>query len=135
MRSGPMSPNAHSAAEPLIALILIASPWIFGFSDVDTATGLAVGIGVAVLVGGMLTRWRFSLAKIIPLEVHFAWDLGIAALLILSPFIFGFGDEGGAARFFVIAGVLEAIAALATRWDPAEAGEHDAHPHRTVTTH
>jgi hypothetical protein len=48
-------------------------------------------------------------------------DLALGALLILSPFIFGFSDEGGAARFAIIAGVLELMTAVATRWDEREA--------------
>jgi hypothetical protein len=55
-------------------------------------------------------------------------------VLILSPFVLGFSDNGGATRFTVIAGVLEILAALATRWDPAEAGESavDRRSHSTV---
>jgi hypothetical protein len=74
-----------------------------------------------MLVSGMLTRWRYSVMKLIPLRMHFMTDVALATLLILSPFIFGFSDEGGAARFAIIAGVLELVTALGTRWDPAEA--------------
>ena len=48
-------------------------------------------------------------------------DLLLGAVLVLSPFVLGFSDHGGATRFTVIAGVLEMLTALATRWDPAEA--------------
>jgi hypothetical protein len=109
--------------EPLMAILLIASPWIFGFSDVDSATTLAVVIGAVMLAAGMLTRWRYSVAKLIPLKTHMAMDLAVGALLVLSPFIFGFSDEGGATRFMIIFGVIELVTALSTRWDPAEAEE------------
>jgi hypothetical protein len=59
--------------------------------------------------------------KLIPLRTHFMTDVALGALLIVSPFIFGFADEGGAARFTIIAGVLELLTAFSTRWDPAEA--------------
>jgi len=104
-----------------MAIIFIAAPWIFGFSDVDAAKTLSIVVGVVMLVAGMLTQWRLSLVKLIPLHAHFATDLMIAVVLILSPFIFGFSDEGGATRFVIIAGVLELLTALSTRWDPAEA--------------
>lgn len=47
-------------------------------------------------------------------------DLAIGALLILSPFIFGFSDHDGATRFMIIAGIALLIATLATRWDTSE---------------
>lgn len=123
MERGPLPLNVHAALEPLIGAVLIASPWIFGFSDVDEATISCIVLGVLVILTGMLTDWRVSLMRVIPIRTHFLADLTVAALLIVLPFILGFSDEGGATRFMVIAGVLEAIAALATRWDPREAEE------------
>ena len=120
MPHGPLPLRAHQAIEPFAAVLLIAAPWIFGFSDNDTATTLSVIIGVVVLVTGMSTRWRMSLVKLIPLRTHFMMDLGVGVALIALPFIAGFGDEGGPTRFFVIAGVLELGTALMTRWDLRE---------------
>ena len=120
MPRGPLPLRMHAMMEPIAALLVIAAPWIFGFSDVDSATTLSVVIGVAILLTGMSTRWRWSLVKLIPLRTHFIVDVGIGVLLIAAPWIFGFGDEGGAARFFVIAGVLELGTALMTRWDLRE---------------
>jgi len=120
MPRGPLPLSAHQAFEPVAALLLIAAPWIFGFSDNDTATTLSVIIGVVVLLTGMSTRWRMSLVKLIPLRTHFMMDLGVGIALIALPFIAGFSDHGGATRFFVIAGVLELGTALMTRWDLRE---------------
>jgi hypothetical protein len=120
MPRGPLPLSAHQAIEPIAALLLIAAPWIFGFSDNDTATTLSVIIGVVVLLTGMSTRWRMSLVKLIPLRTHFMMDVGVGIALIVLPFIAGFSDHGGATRFFVIAGVLELGTALMTRWDQRE---------------
>ncbi|MFL5872666.1 MAG: SPW repeat protein [Solirubrobacterales bacterium] len=113
--------NVHAAMEPLIAVIVIAAPWIFGFSDTDTATAICVLVGLTMLVVGSLTDWRLSLARLIPLRTHMIGDLTLAAVLLLSPLVFGFADEGGPTRFMVIAGALEATTALMTRWDRTEA--------------
>jgi hypothetical protein len=121
MDRGPLPLRIHAAIEPLIGIVLIAAPWIFGFSHTDDAKVLCIVLGILVIVGGALTDWRVSIARIIPIRVHFMWDLGIAAVLIVAPFVLGYSDEGGATRFSIIAGVLEAIAALSTRWDPREA--------------
>jgi hypothetical protein len=117
MSNGPLSLRTHQAVEPVAALLLIVAPWLFGFSDNDTATTLSIIVGVIVLVTGMSTRWRMSLVKLIPLRTHFMMDLGVGIALIVLPFIGGFSDHGGATRFFVIAGALELATALMTRWD------------------
>ena len=123
MDRGPIPLNVHAAIEPLIAAIVIAAPWIFGFSDVDSAKAVCIVVGVVMLIAGSMTDWRLSLVRLIPLRMHLMTDLLLGAVLILSPFVFGFSDEGGATRFTVIAGVLELITALMTRWDPTEAEE------------
>src|SRR4051812_3977763 len=117
MRRGLISVNAHAVLEPIAALALIAGPWIFGFSDVGAATAVSIAVGGLMLVSGSMTRWRYSLIKVISLETHFAGDLILGAVLMLSPFVFGFIDEGGAARFTIIMGGLELLASLATRWE------------------
>jgi hypothetical protein len=120
MPRGPLPLRAHQAIEPFAGILLIAAPWIFGFSDNDTATTLSVIAGIVVLATGMTTRWRMSLVKLIPLRTHFMMDVGLGIALIVLPFIAGFSDDGGATRFFVIAGALELGTALMTRWDERE---------------
>jgi hypothetical protein len=121
MDRGPIPLKAHAAMEPLIALVIVAAPWIFGFSDVDSAKIVCIAVGVVMLLAGSMTDWRLSLARLIPLRAHMMTDLALAAVLVLSPFILGFSDEGGATRFTIVAGALEALMALATRWDAVEA--------------
>jgi SPW repeat len=121
MDRGPIPLNLHAALEPLIAIVIIAAPWIFGFSETDSATVICVLVGVVMLLVGSLTDWRLSLARVIPLRMHMLGDLTLALVLLLSPLVFGFADEGGPTRFMVIAGVLEAMTALMTRWDRTEA--------------
>ena len=132
MPRGPIPLRAHQAIEPFAALLLIAAPWIFGFSDNDTATTLSVIAGIVVLVTGMTTRWRMSLVKLIPLRTHFMMDVGLGIALIALPFIAGFSDHGGATRFFVIAGALELATALMTRWDEREEVRGDGRTRATA---
>jgi hypothetical protein len=123
MRRGPIALNMHAAVEPLIAIVIIAAPWIFGFSDAEDAKIVCIAVGAVTLIAGSMTDWRLSIARVIPLRIHMMTDLALGAVLILAPFVLGFSDNGGATRFTVIAGVLEILTALATRWDPVEAQE------------
>jgi hypothetical protein len=120
IRQGPISLTLHALLEPFIAALLIAAPFLFGFSDTGAPTAVSIIIGLAVLVVGMSTRWRISLVKAIPVPVHLTIDLIVGALLIASPFLFGFSDDGGPTAFFLILGVFELLAALGTRWTPAD---------------
>jgi hypothetical protein len=135
MERGPIPLNMHAAIEPLMAIAIIASPWIFGFSEVDSATATCVVVGIVMLIAGSMTDWRLSLVRLIPLRMHFATDLLIGAVLIVSPFVFGFSDEGGATRFTIIAGAIELMTALGTRWDPDEAEEYYTRSSPSSGTH
>jgi hypothetical protein len=133
MERGPIPLRVHAAIEPLIGIILIAAPWIFGFSHTNDAKVLCIVLGILVIAGGAMTDWRVSLVRLIPLRVHLMWDLLIALVLIVAPFVLGYSDSGGATRFTIIAGVLEAVAALSTRWDPAEAAPEHLERRRSAT--
>jgi SPW repeat len=121
MDRGPISVNTHAMVEPVMAVLIIVAPWLFGFNDVNDAQVICIIVGALMLAAGAMTQWRYSLVKLVPLRMHFMSDLLLAAVLILTPFIFGFSDQGGATRFMVIVGALEAFTALSTRWDAAEA--------------
>ena len=119
MDKGPLPLRMHASVEPLVAMVLIASPWIFGFDGNDDAKAAALVIGVIVLATALSTDWRYSLVNLIDIRTHMLMDIGVALALILAPFALEFSDHGAATRFFLIAGALEAMAVLATRWVPA----------------
>lgn len=121
MDRGPIPLNLHAAIEPLMALLIIAAPWIFGFNETDSATVICVLVGITMLIAGSMTDWRMSLARVIPLRMHLTGDLLLGAVLLLSPLVFGFAEKGGPTRFMVIVGALEVMTALMTRWDRTEA--------------
>jgi hypothetical protein len=121
MDRGPIPLNLHAALEPLMAVVIIAAPWIFGFSETESATVVCVIVGVTMLLVGSMTDWRISLARVIPLRTHLMGDLLLGAVLLLSPLIFGFADEGGPTRFMVIV----------TRWDRTEAEPTHTREHGT----
>jgi hypothetical protein len=105
--------------EPFIAALLVAAPFLFGFSDEAAPTAVSIVAGVGVLVVGMSTQWRLSLIKAIPVSAHLVIDLIVGALLVASPFLFGFSDQGAPTAFFLVMGVGEILAAVGTRWYPA----------------
>jgi hypothetical protein len=124
----------HAAIEPIAAVLLIAGPWLFGFNDVESCTIVSVVVGAAMLLSGMMTRWRFSLVKLIPLRTHFATDLILGVVLIAAPFVAAASDRGDATRFLVILGAIELLTALGTNWDEREEVRARRPARRTAAT-
>jgi hypothetical protein len=103
--------------EPIVGVLFIAAPWIFGFSDASDATTVSIVLGALVLLTGLTTRWRMGAVKLLSLGTHRVMDLLVALVAIVSPFVLGFSDNGAATRFLIIMGVLEIGATLMTNWD------------------
>jgi hypothetical protein len=120
MPHGPIPLRMHALVEPVVGILLIAARWIFGFDDVGSSKTLSIIVGVIVLLSGLTTRWRWSIAKLIPLRTHFMTDVLLGIVLIAGPFVLGDSDNGAATRFLVIMGVLELLTALTTNWDERE---------------
>jgi hypothetical protein len=126
-KKGPIPPLVHGLLDYLLAAVLIASPFLFAFTA-DAATAVGVVAGVLVLVIASCTAWAAGIIKSIPVPAHAMLDLALAALLIASPFLFGFTDDDAATPFFIVAGVVELLLAIATRYTPEPRRRRDATP-------
>ena len=121
LRQGPIPLFVHGVLDYLLGALLIAAPFLFGFSDVGSATALAVIAGVFVLLSGASTDGlRTSLVKVLPLGAHIVLDYLLGALFIAAPFLFAFSGESAPTAFFIVLGVLALLITLATRWRPAD---------------
>jgi hypothetical protein len=49
--------GVHRTMDLILAVVAIASPFVFGFSDIGSATRFLIIMGVAELCIAMLTRW------------------------------------------------------------------------------
>lgn len=121
-KRGPIPPFVHGVLDYLLAALLIAAPFLFGFES-DTAKAVAIVAGVAVLMLGAFTAWTTGIVKSIPVVAHAMLDYALAALLIAAPFLFGFTDDGTASAFFVIVGVAGLLLTIATRFTPVSEQE------------
>jgi SPW repeat len=111
----------HAGMDYAVGLLLIASPWLFGFADESTAaTWIAVLAGVAMLGLSMITDYEGGLlARLTPMRTHLMADAGLGLLLAVSPWLFGFADEGTNAWLpFLAIGLGEIAAAVTTDPEP-----------------
>ena len=114
-KKGPVPPFVHGLLEYAAGVLLIAAPFLFAF-DSDTATGISIAAGVVVLIVNASTAMSTGLIKSIPVQAHVVLDYILAVLLIASPFLFGFDDDGAATAFFLILGIAHLLLTIATRF-------------------
>jgi len=98
--------NWLDPVELLLATWLLASPFALGFFDVSSASIVMIAIGCTVFLTAQLG-----------LSNHLPWEewinLLLAALLIASPWLFGFAGIMAATVNAVVSGIVLAILALA----------------------
>ena len=52
--------------------------------------------------------------------MHVLLDYALAAVLVASPFLFGFTDETAATAFFIVLGVVHLLVTIGTRFRDAK---------------
>ena len=114
-KQGPVPAFVHGAIEYLVAALFIAAPFLFSFDD-DTATAVSIVVGVLILIVTASTALPTGLIKSIPVQAHAVIDVLLAAMLIASPFLFGFSDDGTATAFFIVLGIVHLLVTIATRF-------------------
>ncbi len=123
--------KTHAVMDYTVGVLLIAAPWIFQFAD-DTSTGTWISIlaGIAMILMSAVTRYEGGfLAQAIPMPSHLLADGLLGALLVVSPWLFGFADAGTHAWLpFVAIGLGEIASAATTERQPRDSlGRRHAH--------
>ena len=120
LRQGPIPRFVHGAVEYVAAALLIAAPFLLSFTDIGSATAASIILGVVVLFLAATTQGSTSLINSVPVAAHVVFDYILAVVLIATPFVLGFSDEGTPTAFFIVAGLVALLVTLATRWLPAK---------------
>jgi hypothetical protein len=109
--------RVHALLDYTVGVLLIAAPWIFRFADESSAAKwISVIAGVATIGLSAMTDYEGGfLTRAIPMRVHLATDALVGVVLLASPWLFGFADQGVNAWLpFVAIGVGELGAAAMT---------------------
>jgi uncharacterized membrane protein HdeD (DUF308 family) len=83
----------HAPLDYIVGAALIASPWIFQFSEHTAATVVPIVLGIGLIAYSLITDYELGVWKIAPMAVHNLIDIVAGAFLALSPWLFGFADE------------------------------------------
>lgn len=87
--------KVHGLLDYLVGVALIAAPNIFQFSEVGgAAVAVPRVLGAGLIAYSFFTNYEWGVVKKLPMSYHLLVDYVAAGLLALSPFLFGFADQG-----------------------------------------
>ena len=115
VKQGPVPAFVHGLYEYLAGALLIAAPLLLDY-DSGAATAVSIVLGVLVLFLTATTNWTTSLVNQVSLPAHIILDYAIVAVLIGSPFLFGFSGETTPTAIFIAGGVLHLLVSIGTRY-------------------
>jgi len=107
-----ISRQFHAVLDYMAGVLLLASPWLFGFADIAAAKWVAIIAGVLMLIMSFLTDYEGGGKKVISMSSHLNMDVFTGLLLAASPWLLNF-DEQVYLPHLVI-GILEIGAGLFT---------------------
>jgi len=102
--------KVHAGLDYATGILLILAPWIFSFADESSAAAwISVLAGLAILGMSAATNYEGGfLAHAITMRWHLIADAFLGLILVVSPWLFGFADEGANAWLpFVLIGLIE----------------------------
>jgi hypothetical protein len=108
-----ISTKTHGVLDYSVGLLLVLSPWLFGFSDVPAARWTIIVLGLAALIYSLCTDYELGAFSLLPISVHLGLDFCSGLILAASPWLFGFA--GIVYLPHLLFGILEVAAAIMTR--------------------
>ena len=127
--------RVHAMMDYTVGILLIAAPWIFRFaSESNAAKWISVIAGVAMIGMSAMTNYEGGfLTRAIPMRMHLMTDALLGIFLAVSPWLFGFADQGANAWLpFVAIGIAEIGAAAMTSPEPDTARARGRQAHRAT---
>jgi hypothetical protein len=112
----------HAFLDYPLGVFLIAAPWIFGFAGESAAAKwISIIVGVAILAMSSMTDYELGLMRVVPMSLHNLTDVVVGIFFAVSPWLFGFADEGANAWLpFVVVGIAAIGAGAMTENAPRE---------------
>ena len=97
-----ISTKVYGVLNYLVALTLIASPWLFDLRLISSAAFfLPIYIGWLQLIMAIFAKNETGFVKQFPIRIHYTLDVVMGFILLMSPFIYGFAfDSVRAAGIF-----------------------------------
>ncbi len=85
--------RVHGILDYVVGLLLIAAPWLFGFSDNHAALMVPVVFGISTIVYSLITNYELAIVRVLPMSIHLWIDLLAGVVLATSPWLFHFSGR------------------------------------------
>jgi hypothetical protein len=119
----------HAPLDYIVGAALIASPWIFSFSDTTAPTVVSIVLGIGLIAYSLITNYELGVWKLAPMAVHNLIDVVAGALLALSPWLFGFADDpANVWIWFVVVGLAAIFLGVTTKQSGSYSYRRSEHP-------
>ena len=106
---------AHGALEFVVGLIVMAAPFLLGF----TSAGAVAAVVIGALIVGLSLATASTEQGSLPIAAHFAFDRGLVVGLLGAGVVVGLAGDAGAALFLALAGAALLALSLTTRYSAA----------------
>ena len=117
-----ISRKFHAVLDYITGILLIASPWLFNFADIEAAKWVAIVVGILVLGMSFMTDYEGGGKKAISMSGHLTMDVITGIFLAASPWLFNF-DEFVYLPHLII-GIMEIGAGLFTEKSSQHSHRH-----------
>ncbi|WP_229365982.1 SPW repeat domain-containing protein [Fibrisoma montanum] len=85
--------KVHGILDYVSGGLFLASPWLFGFADKPAAKWVPLAAGGAALGSSLFTDYELGAVRKLPMTTHLSLDVAEGALLVASPWLFGFARK------------------------------------------
>lgn len=109
--------RVHGMMDYGMGVLLMAAPWLLGFTRGGAETWIPVVLGAGVILYSLMTNYELGVVRKISMPTHLGLDVAGGVLLAASPWLFGFADAVWVPH--VVFGVLEIGAGLMTKKVPS----------------
>ncbi|WPU96974.1 hypothetical protein SNE25_15745 [Mucilaginibacter sabulilitoris] len=113
-----ISPGSHGIIDYVGSIALIACPFILKLGDSPAIKWVSIGTGLAGIAISILTKYEYSIFKVIPFDLHLAINLAAATAFVAIPFTFDL--KGLDAMYFFVNAVIVYLVVALTENRPAE---------------
>jgi hypothetical protein len=102
----------HAALEMAGGFVLMAAPFLLGFS----AAGLVVSVVLGALIVGLALSAVPVEGRTVPISAHFAYDRGIAVGLLGGALVLGLAGDVAASAVLAAVALAQALLNVTTRY-------------------
>lgn len=116
-RKGPIDRLVHGVIEYAVGAFLVASPFLLDFRDAR-AKAVAIVLGIGLIALAASTEGASGIVDQVGLRAHAVLDVVAAAVMVASPFMFDFTDDGKPTAMFLVLGIGYLLLSIGTKLLP-----------------